>query len=148
MGQHPLLVGVVDEAVLAGASVVPTREGDVEKLLLAPVVRRVGAVGVDQQQAHRHALEERLRLALDVVGGLLGRVEALDERVPLGAVGDLGDEVDRLAVGVAQQRHGEVGDEGAAVGADVALGDPVGADLTRERPLDQAQVAARGRRGA
>ena len=58
----------------------------------------------------------------------------------LGDVEDLGDEVHRRTVRLAQQGHREVAPQRAAVGAVVALAEPVGVADPRERLLHELEV--------
>ena len=138
--RQQLLVAVVGEAGLPGLAEVTLGEGEVEELAVPAVGGEVAAAGIDLQQPDGDALEDRLgRTTIRLGRGLRG-VEPLDEGLPLAEVDDLGDEVDRGAERVAQEGDREVADQDAAVGAEVALGDPVGADLPGERLLEQAQV--------
>ena len=125
---------------LAGLTLVPVGERQPHGLLVPAVHPLVAAVAADQQQSDADRLEDRLQglpLVLDLRGG---RLEPLLVLLLLGHVEDLRDEVQRVAVGPAHQRHREVTPDHVSVRVQVALAQPVGVDLPGQRPVEEREV--------
>ena len=127
-------------ADLAGLTLVTVGEGQRHEVAVPPVHRLVVSRRVDEEQPDVDGVVDRLgHQPLEVDRRLRGR-QPLPRLLAVGDVHDLGDEVERDAVVVAQQRDRDVTPHHAAIGVQVALEQAVRRPVARQRLLEVLEV--------